>query len=74
MSHNEFRSPISVDVAPRGSRCEWCGNPADRQLTAIGGNYHNDGGLFCRECGEKFIEAVLNSLSKTVPQTNTSSS
>nr|BBH92575.1 hypothetical protein KTA_07740 [Thermogemmatispora argillosa] len=62
MPKNEFHQPVSVDSAPRGSRCEWCGEPAERQLTAIGGLYHNDGGLFCRPCGEKFIQAVLNSL------------
>jgi hypothetical protein len=59
---NEFRRPISVDFAPRGSSCEWCGKAAEKQLTAIGGKYHNESGLFCRECGEKFAEAVINSL------------
>jgi len=63
MSNNEFHRTISIDLAPRGSRCEWCGKPAEQQLTAIGGSYHNDGGLFCRECGEKFTKAVANSLS-----------
>jgi hypothetical protein len=60
MSNNEFHRPYSVDFAPRGSRCEWCGNPAERQLTAIGGSFHNDGALFCRDCGEKFALAVTN--------------
>lgn len=59
---NEFRRPISVDFAPRGSFCEWCGKPAERQLTAIGGTYHNESGLFCRACGERFSQAVINSL------------
>ncbi len=59
---NEFRRPISVDFAPRGSFCEWCGKPAERQLTAIGGTYHNESGLFCRSCGERFSQAVTNSL------------
>jgi hypothetical protein len=63
MSFNEFRRPVSVDSAPRGSRCEWCGKPAIQQLTAIGGSYHNDSGLFCSPCGEKFSQAVMNSLS-----------
>ncbi len=63
MPNNEFFQPVSVDTAPKGSRCEWCGEPAERQLTAIGGLYHNDGGLFCRPCGEKFTQAVVNSLS-----------
>ena len=62
MPNNEFLQPVSVDSAPRGSRCEWCGKPADRQLTAIGGTYHNDGGLFCHACGEEFARAVSASL------------
>ncbi len=68
MPINEFRRPFSVDFAPRGSHCEWCGQPAERQLTAIGGSYHNEGGLFCLSCGEQFAQAVVNSLS-TVPVT-----
>ncbi|HLZ81887.1 MAG TPA: hypothetical protein VKP04_09655 [Ktedonobacteraceae bacterium] len=75
MSMNEFLRPISVDSAPRGSRCEWCGNPAEQQLTAIGGSYHNESGLFCRPCGEKFSLAVVaNSVRMTAPtETNFSS-
>jgi len=61
---NEFRRPISIDFAPRGSLCEWCGKPAERQLTAIGGNFHNESGLFCFPCGEQFSQAVIKSLSK----------
>ncbi len=70
MQNNEFRRPVSVDFAPRGSRCEWCGQLAEKQLTAIGGAYHNESGLFCRPCGEKFSQAVINSLNvaATVPQ------
>jgi len=60
MSNDEFRKPVSVDSAPRGSVCEWCGKPAEVQLTAIGGNAHNEGGLFCRSCGEEFARAVAN--------------
>lgn len=67
MSNNEFRRPISVDSAPRGSLCEWCGKPAEQQLTAIGGSYHNDSGLFCRPCGEKFAQAVANSITTPPP-------
>jgi len=61
MSNDEFRRPVSVDTAPRGSSCEWCGKPAEVQLTAIGGNSHNEGGLFCRSCGEDFSRVVANS-------------
>jgi hypothetical protein len=62
MQINEFRRPVSVDFVPPGSRCEWCGQPAERQLTAIGGSYHNESGMFCRPCGEKFTQAVINAL------------
>lgn len=65
MPINEFHRPVSVDFAPRGSLCEWCGKPAERQLTAIGGVYHNESGVFCRSCGEKFSQAVTNSLHLT---------
>ena len=66
MSTNEFLRPISVDSAPRGSRCEWCGNPAEKQLTAIGGISHNEGGLFCRPCGEQFSLAVITNAARNV--------
>ena len=62
MTNNEFRRPVSVDFAPRGSACEWCGKPAERQLTAIGGSFHNESGVFCSPCGEKFSQAVINSV------------
>lgn len=65
MTYNEFRRPVSVDFAPHGSVCEWCGKPAERQLTAIGGIYHNESGTFCRPCGELFTQAVLNSIAST---------
>lgn len=66
MQFNEFRRPVSVDSVPQGSLCEWCGKPAIKQLTAIGGRYHNESGLFCRECGEQFTQAVINSLSTPI--------
>jgi hypothetical protein len=65
MSYNEFRSPVSVDSAPRGSHCEWCGKPAEVQLTAIGGTSHNESGLFCRSCGEDFSRVVMNASKQT---------
>jgi hypothetical protein len=60
MPKNEFTRPVSVDFAPRGSLCEWCGKPAERQLTAVGGRFHNETGVFCRSCGEKFSQNVAN--------------
>jgi hypothetical protein len=58
MAESEFRRSVSSDRAPRGSQCEWCGKPANVQLTAIGGFSHNDSGLFCRECGDLFARTV----------------
>ncbi len=58
MAESEFRRSVSSDRAPRGSLCEWCGKPAVVHLTAIGGFSHNDSGLFCRECGDRFSRAV----------------
>ena len=66
MFENEFRQPISVDQAPAGSLCEWCGKPAVQQLTALGGRSHNDGGFFCRSCGEEFARTVADSLSRVI--------
>lgn len=62
MKYNEFQRPIAVDFAPCGHVCGWCGQPAERQLTAIGGAYHNQRGVFCRLCGEKFFECVVRGL------------
>lgn len=58
MAEHEFRRSVSTDRAPRGSQCEWCDKPAVSQITAIGGSSHNDSGLFCRDCGEKFAYTV----------------
>jgi hypothetical protein len=66
MSNNEFGLPVSIDFAPEGGLCEWCGEPAVQQLTAIGGKYHNEGGFFCHVCGEKFIRAVADPHSRVV--------
>jgi hypothetical protein len=59
--YDEFRCPVSVDFTPCGRACGWCGQPAERQLTAIGGPCHNQSGAFCRLCGEQFLAAVINS-------------
>jgi hypothetical protein len=66
MFENEFRQPISVDQAPLGSLCEWCGKPAVQQLTPIGGQRHNDGGFFCRACGEEFVRTVADALNREI--------
>jgi len=62
MTYNEFQRPIAVDFSPRGRVCEWCGQPAERQLTAIGGAFHNQSGIFCHTCGERFLETVIHSV------------
>ncbi len=63
---NEFRQPLSIDDAPQGSVCEWCGKPAKHQLTTLGGKFHNESGLFCRTCGEAFVRTVASSLRREV--------
>ena len=67
MPTNEFRRPVSVDFAPRGSSCEWCREPAEQHLTAIGGSYHNESGLFCRPCGDKFSQVVTDAQQDATP-------
>lgn len=66
MFENEFRQPLSVDRAPLGSLCEWCGKPAVQQLTAFVGQHHNDGRFFCRSCGEEYAHTVADSLSRVI--------
>lgn len=68
MLNNEydFRLPVSIDLAPAGEICEWCGKPATYQLTALGGMHHNESGFFCCQCSEAFVRAVASSLSREV--------
>jgi hypothetical protein len=61
VSNNEFSQSVSIDFAPKGSLCEWCGKLAVLQVTAIGGKSHNEGGFFCQMCGEIFIQDVTRS-------------
>jgi hypothetical protein len=66
MTTNDFelRQPISIDDAPAGSICEWCGKPAIHQLTALGGPHHNESGFFCFQCSEDFVRAIASSLQR----------
>jgi hypothetical protein len=66
MFENEFRRPVSIDFAPEGSVCEWCGKPAVYQITAIGGIHHNEQGLFCSKCGVQYICAIADFLDRVV--------
>ena len=68
MFENEFRRPISIDLAPPGSVCEWCGKPAVYQLTAIDGNHHNEQGLFCSTCSVQYTCAMADSLSRVITE------
>jgi hypothetical protein len=52
---NEFRQPVSIDFAPAGSVCEWCGKPAMHALTVVWGINQNDSGYFCGFCSKEFI-------------------
>jgi hypothetical protein len=63
---NESRQPLSIDEAPEGSACEWCGKPAKDQFIVLGEKYQQESGLFCRLCGEAFVCAVASSLSREV--------
>jgi len=64
MLDNEFGQSVTMDFAPEGSVCEWCGKPAVERLTVIGGKRHNEGVYFCHECGEKFIQTVTDPKSR----------
>jgi hypothetical protein len=63
---NEFRQPVSIDFAPAGSVCEWCGKPAMHALTVVGGIDQNDSGYFCGSCSKEFIRAVASDLLREV--------
>ena len=43
---NEFRQPLSMDEAPEGSVCEWCGKPARHQFIVLGGKCSNESAFF----------------------------
>ena len=64
MLDNEFGQSVTMDFAPEGSVCEWCGKAAVEQLTVIGGIRHNEGGYFCHACGEEFIQTVADPKSR----------
>lgn len=66
MSENEFRQPVSIDFAPGGSVCEWCGKPATQQLTVIGGRSHNDSGYFCDTCAAEYARSVAESMTRVL--------
>ncbi len=63
---NEFRQPLSIDEAPEGSTCDWCGKPAEHRFIILGGTFQNESGLFCHLCGEAFVCAVASSLRREV--------
>jgi hypothetical protein len=65
MQYNMFYQAVSRDFVPHGRRCEWCGQPAVQQLTALGGLHHNQSGCFCLTCGRVFIRIVTESTSGT---------
>ncbi len=66
MFADDFRQPVSIDDAPAGHLCEWCGKPAIYQLTVTGGRHHNEEGFFCQTCGEQFARTVADSLSRAI--------
>ena len=66
MFTDDFRHPVSLEDAPPGHVCEWCGKPAIYQLTSLGGIHHNEEGLFCQECGEQFARTMADSLNRVM--------
>jgi uncharacterized protein (DUF427 family) len=66
MENTEFRSPVTLDVAPVGSVCEWCGRRASYLVIVVGGKHHNEEAYFCHECGQAYIRAVADSISRAV--------
>ena len=63
---HELRQPVSIDFAPGGSVCEWCGKPALQTLTVIGGLGQNESGYFCSGCGKEFIRVVASDLRREI--------
>ena len=59
MLKNEFNRAVAKDSVTPGTMCEWCEKPAEQQLTVIGGARHDTEGVFCRSCGEQFLQAVI---------------
>lgn len=62
MSNNESMQAVSFDLAPYGSSCEWCGQPAEHELTVPYGSFYSESCCFCRLCGEACASAVAYSL------------
>jgi hypothetical protein len=58
MQYYMFYQRVSRDFVAQGRRCEWCGQPAVQQLTALGGPHHNQSGCFCLSCGKDFMHIV----------------
>ena len=63
---NEFRQPLSFNIAPEGSVCEWCGKPAKHQFIMLGGNCQHESSLFCLTCSDEFVRTVASSLYREV--------
>lgn len=60
------RQPVSLDEAPTGSLCEWCGKPAFYQLTVPGIPRHDEERCFCRTCCKEFARTVADSLNRVI--------
>ena len=67
MKQSTFYQPVSWDIVPPNRRCEWCGQPAVQQLTALGGLHHNQGGYFCLACGKAFVRILRNQMVAMTP-------
>ncbi len=63
---NEFRQPLSIDEAPKGSVCQWCGKSAEHKFIVLSGKCQNEIGLFCCACSDEFVRDVASSLCREV--------
>ena len=61
MHKHEVDHLVTIDMVPSGKACGWCNEPAEKQLTAIGGTHHNKSGAFCHPCGDEFSRIVVDS-------------
>lgn len=68
MLGNDYRQPLSIDSAPRGYVCEWCGQPAALQIAVGGAIYDDEPENFCRLCGEAFARAIADYLDRTITE------
>ena len=63
---DELRHPLTIDQAPEGGICEWCGKQAVHSFLVLDEKCQNEKVLFCRACGDAFVCAVASALSREI--------